>query len=150
MNIKYYLPKDQQNLEQHGAWIDLKTNKAIFEMGDEYKAIPLGLRLKLPQGYEAIVVPRSSTFKRYKVLQVNSMGVIDTEYCGMKDEWHFPAYFADRMKIPIYTRICQFRIQLTQDATFLQKIMWLFSRPKFKRVDLLYGNNRGGFGSSGV
>lgn len=149
MTIKYYLNKSLPDLEQHGNWIDLHTAQEQYST-DGLVLIPLGLRMKIPKGYEAIIIPRSSTYKKYGIVQANSVGLIDTEYCGVNDEWKFPGIWINSNKtIPKHTRICQFRIQLSQDATFLQKLNWLRSKPKFERVDVWYGKDRGGFGSSG-
>lgn len=104
----------------------------------------------LPKGFEAHVVPRSSTFKNFKIVQSNSLGIIDNTYSGNDDEWKFPAISLERTVIKKGDRICQFRIQLSQKATIWQKIKWLFtSKIKFEWVDNLDSYSRGGFGSTG-
>ena len=103
----------------------------------EFKLIPLGIAIELPQGYEAHVVPRSSTFKNFGVLQVNSMGVIDETYCGDNDQWFMPVLAVRDTKICVNDRICQFRIMEHQPAL------------TFEQVDHLEGADRGGFGSTG-
>lgn len=116
----------------------------------DWALIPLGLAMKLPKGFEAVVVPRSSTFKHFGIIQANSMGVIDNTYCGDKDEWMFPAIALKDTAIKEGERICQFRIQLSQKATMWQKLKWLLSSGiKVVEVMSLSGNNRGGFGSTG-
>ena len=110
----------------------------------------LGVAMQLPKGYEAIVAPRSSTSKHFGILQANSVGVIDNSYCGDNDIWKFPAFVFGNKSIKNGDRICQFRIQLSQKATILQKLKWLFtSGIKFIYVDKLESDNRGGFGSTG-
>lgn len=117
----------------------------------EVTYIPLGVAMKLPKGYEAIVLPRSSTPKKFGITCGNSMGVIDNSYCGNEDEWKFPAVAIRPTSIEKGTRICQFRIQLSQKATMWQKIKWLFtSGIKLVEVDDLGSTNRGGLGSTGV
>lgn len=109
--------------------------------------IPLGVCMELPKGYEAIVIPRSSTFKKYGLIQTNSVGLIDNSYCSEKDEWKFPGMATKDTIIPKGTRICQFRVQLSQKATVWQKLKWLLSGPmKLVKVDHLDNNPRGGFG----
>ena len=112
--------------------------------------IPLGVIIKLPKGYEAHLMPRSSTFLKWGLIQTNSIGVIDNLYCGNNDEWKLPVLATKAVTIPRGTKIAQFRIQLTQKATPWQKIKWLFSsKPKFKRVAFTSDPSRGGFGSTG-
>lgn len=103
-----------------------------------YKLIKLGVAMKLPEGYEAHIVPRSSTFKNYGILMANSMGIIDNSYCGDNDEWMFPAFFTRKTVIHKGDRICQFRIEKKQPNI------------KFNVVDKLGNEDRGGFGSTGV
>ena len=111
----------------------------------------LGVAVQLPKGHEAIVIPRSSTFKKYGILQSNSEGLIDNSYCSSEDEWKMPMVATRAMVIPKGTRVAQFRIQLSQKATVWQKIKWLFSsKPKLIRVDSLDNETRGGFGSTGT
>ena len=103
----------------------------------EFMKIPLGVAMELPEGYEAHVVPRSSTFEKYGVIMTNSFGVIDNKYCGDNDFWSFPAYAVRDTWIMKNERICQFRIVKQQpEVTFL-------------RVDKLGNEDRKGFGSSG-
>lgn len=110
----------------------------------------LGICVQVPKGYECIVVPRSSTFKNFGILQTNSFGVIDQTYCGDDDEWGMPMVATRQVTIPKGTRIAQFRVQLSQKATVWQKIKWLFSStPKIKQVFSLDNPQRGGFGSTG-
>lgn len=112
--------------------------------------INLGVAMELPKGCEAVVIPRSSTFKKWGVMQVNSQGEIDNVYKGNNDVWHMPVIAFKNVTIPKGTRLCQFRVQLNQKATVWQKIKWLFSNGvKLKKVETLSDNNRGGFGTSG-
>ena len=99
--------------------------------------IPLGVALELPKGYEALVIPRSSTFKNYGVLQTNSCGLIDESYCGNNDQWYFPALAIRDTVIHVNDRICQFRILKHQPEL------------SFVEVQELTGKDRGGFGSTG-
>lgn len=109
--------------------------------------IPLGVAMEIPKGYEAILAPRSSTFKRYGLLQSNSIGIIDNSFSSDKDEWKLAVVATRNVTIPKGTRLCQFRIQLSQKATVWQKFKWLFSgAPKLKHVETLNNPTRGGFG----
>lgn len=113
--------------------------------------VPLGIAMKLPKGFEAIIAPRSSTFKNYGITQTNSIGVIDNSYSGDSDEWKFPCIALRDTEIGMGDRICQFRIQLSQKASVWQKLKWfLCSGIKLVEVKSLGGRARGGFGSTGV
>lgn len=122
---------------REGDWIDLYAADSVRIQAGDFKLIPLGVAMKLPTGYEAHVVPRSSTYMKYHVIQANSMGVIDNAYCGDLDEWKFPAYATEDTFIPAGDRICQFRIVRQQPSI------------RFAIVSTLGGKNRGGFGSTG-
>ena len=107
--------------------------------------------MEIPEGYEAIILPRSSTFSKYGIIMTNSAGVIDSSYCGDTDEWRFPAVAFRHSSINVGDRICQFRIQLSQKATVWQKIKWLFSsKIEFVEVEHLGNADRGGFGTTGI
>lgn len=121
-----------------GDWIDLRAAKTVELKKGEFAPIPLGIGMILPQGYEAHIVPRSSTFKNFKVIQTNHFGIIDQSYCGNDDQWMFPAYALEDTVIKKNERICQFRIMKKQPEI------------NFIIVDELNDNNRGGFGSTGV
>ena len=123
--------------EQHGEWIDLFTAEDIFMRAGWYENISLGVSIELPDGYYAEMVPRSSTFKKYGILMANSIGIIDHDYCGDNDIWHFPAYATRNIYIPVGTRICQFR--LVKNPPDIE----------FEQVEFLGNEDRGGFGSTG-
>lgn len=122
---------------QTGDWIDLRISEDVRLKAGEHKLIPLGVAMKLPKGYEALIIPRSSTFKKYGVIQANSVGLIDESYCGNNDEWKFPAYATRDIEIPKNTRICQFRIIEHQPPVDIVEVTELSEI------------NRGGFGSTG-
>ena len=118
-------------------WIDLRAAEDIEMKAGEFRLIPLGVAMRLPSGYEAHIVPRSSTFKNFGILQTNHMGVIDESYCGSNDQWFFPALAIRDTVIHVNDRICQFRIMEHQPSlTFVEN-------------DLLDNRDRGGFGSTG-
>lgn len=122
-----------------------RVRNVTFDM----QLIPLGVAMKIPNNYEALVIPRSSTCKSMGLIQANSVGLIDSSYCGNEDEWKFPALAIRNTTIIEGERICQFRIQLSQKATFIQKIKWLFSNGvEIEEVDSLDDVSRGGFGST--
>ena len=118
-------------------WIDLHAAETVTLKAGEFRLIPLGVAIALPAGYEAHIVPRSSTFKNYGILQANSMGVVDCSYCGDNDQWRMPVYATRNVTIEKNARICQFRIMRNQPPL------------RFTRVERLDGPDRGGFGSTG-
>ena len=139
IRIKYH-DKDMPKLKKidKGDWVDLYTVEEVNMTQGDFKYINLGVSMELPAGYEAIMAPRSSTFKNWGIIQTNSIGVIDSSYCGNNDIWMMPAYATRDIKIPPYTRIAQFRIQKTQPDFIFEEC-----------ADL--GNaTRGGLGSTGT
>lgn len=138
INIKYVKEgMDKIEILSGGDWIDLRIAEDVTLEAGEFKLIPLGVAMVLPKGYEALVIPRSSTFKKYGIIQANSVGLIDETYCGNNDEWHFPAYATRNINIPKNTRICQFRIIEHQPSVGIVEVTELSEV------------NRGGFGSTG-
>ena len=135
-----------------GEWIDLYVPDYDDVQINKGKCalINLGIAMKLPEGFEAIIAPRSSTPKNFNVLLANSIGIIDNSYSGNNDEWKFNAYAIEDTYIKNKERICQFRIQLSQKATIWQKLKWLFSSGvELVEVENLDSIDRGGFGSTG-
>ena len=152
LKIKIKTFKDQilPEIISKGDWIDLRAAEDYNLKPGEYKLLKLGVAMELPKGFEAIVVPRSSTFRNYGILCANSFGVIDYSYNGDMDEWKFPAFSPKGSMILAKDRICQFRIQLSQKATVWQKIKWFLSNGiKIEKVERLNTINRGGVGSTG-
>lgn len=138
ISVKYLPGAHELEQVDWGSWIDLYTYENVTLKQGEQKYINLGLAMKLPDGYEAIMAPRSSTYKNWGLTQTNSIGVIDSTYCGDNDIWMFPAHATRTVSIPAGTRLCQFRIQKEQP-----KIV-------FETVDSLGEEDRGGMGSSGL
>lgn len=127
--------------ESKGDWIDLKAMRDVFMGMGEFTLIPLGVAMKLPEGYEAHIAPRSSTFKNYGIIMVNSVGVVDEKFCGPNDMWQFPAFKLGAGREPVIRkgdRICQFRIIKKQPKI------------EFVESDLSGETDRGGIGSTGV
>ncbi|MCI9162784.1 MAG: dUTP diphosphatase [Lachnospiraceae bacterium] len=118
-------------------WIDLRAAEDVAMQAGEFRLIPLGVAMELPEGYEAHVVPRSSTYKNFGIIQTNHMGVIDESYCGDHDQWYFPAYALRDTQIREGDRICQFRIMEHQPVI------------RFEEVESLGHKDRGGIGSTG-
>ena len=118
-------------------WIDLRAAAHIQLKAGEFRLIPLGIAMQLPQGYEAHIVPRSSTFKNFGVIQTNHCGIVDESYCGDNDQWFFPALAMRDTVIDVNDRICQFRIFEHQPALV------------FDEVGSLNNQDRGGIGSTG-
>ena len=135
----HYFSDDLPRLQKTGKgdWIDLYAAQTMQLRAGDFALIPLGVSMQLPEGYEAHIAPRSSTFKNYGILQTNSMGVVDCSYCGDGDQWQMPVYATRDVVIEKNARICQFRIMENQP------------RLTFTRVERLDGPDRGGFGSTG-
>lgn len=137
IKIKYF--NDVQEIEalEVGDWIDLRSAESVDIKAGEYKLIRLGVAMELPEGYEALVAPRSSTFKNYGILLANSLGIIDESYKGDNDEWKFLAYATRDTHVEKNDRICQFRI--------------IEHQPKIKltKVESLGNADRGGIGTTG-
>ncbi len=139
IKIKYFSDKIEKltYIDGKSDWIDLRAADDVILKKGEFKLIPLGVAMQLPQGYEAHIVPRSSTFKNFGIIQTNHQGVVDCSYCGDNDQWFMPVLAIRDTEIHVNDRICQFRIMENQ--------------PKidFEEVASLEGADRGGFGSTG-
>ncbi len=140
IKIKYFSDKlsKLEYIDGKSDWIDLRAAEAVSLKKGEYYAIPLGIAMKIPEGYEAHVAPRSSTFKNYGIIMVNSPGIIDNSYCGPEDQIYMPVYAVRDTQIMFNDRICQFRIVENQPKLL------------FAEDDLNDEKNRGGIGSTGV
>ena len=121
-----------------GDWIDLRAAERVELKAGEFRLISLGVSMKLPEGYEAHIAPRSSSFAKWGFLQVNSVGVVDNSYAGTNDIWKLPVYATRDAVIEVNDRICQFRI--------LERMPQIV----FTEVDALDDADRGGFGSTGA
>ena len=141
LNIKIkYHNKNIEKIEkiEKGDWIDLRAAETVTLEAGDFKIISLGVSMKLPDGYEAYVVPRSSTYKKWGIIQANSMGIIDNSYSGDNDIWGMPVVALQDTTINEGDRICQFRI------------MKKMNEVEFEEVEKLDGSDRGGFGSTGT
>lgn len=138
LRIKYF-DKNIEKLKktEKGDWIDLRSAIDISLKKGDFALIPLGVGMVLPDGYEAHIVPRSSTFKNWKIIQTNSVGIIDNSYSGENDQWMMPVYAVEDTEIKKNDRICQFRILEKMPALEIQE------------VEHLNDVSRGGFGSTG-
>lgn len=139
IKIKYFTDKiDKIKKIDNGDWIDLRAAERVELKAGEFKLIPLGIAMQLPKGYEAHIVPRSSTYKNFGIIQTNHQAVIDESYSGNNDQWFFPAYALKDTVIEINDRICQFRIIKKQPEI------------NFEEVNVLENKDRGGIGSTGT
>lgn len=139
IKIKYFTDKIERltYIDGKSDWIDMRAAEDMVLKAGEFRLIPLGVAMELPQGYEAHVVPRSSTYKNFGIIQTNHMGIIDETYCGDNDQWFFPAYALRDTEIHAGDRICQFRIMEHQPPIV------------FDEVESLGHEDRGGHGSTG-
>lgn len=151
-----------------GDWVDLMASQEVIlqapqagtlkghdvkhrDVISDVTYIPLGVAMKLPDGYEAIMASRSSAAKKMGVIMANGIGIVDQSYCGDGDQWMYPAIALRKTSIAHNTRLCQFRIQLSQKATLWQKIKWLLtSGIELVEVESLGNEDRCGMGSTGT
>lgn len=139
IKIKYFDNEiDKIQKIEKGDWIDLRAAETLELKAGEFKLIKLGVGMKLPDGYEAHIVPRSSTFKSFGIIQTNHCAIIDSSYCGDNDQWFYPAYALRDTVIHKNDRICQFRIIEKQPEL------------TFEEVEHLEDTDRGSFGSTGT
>ena len=139
IKIKYFNDKLEKltYIDGKSDWIDLRAAEDVDLKQGEFKLIPLGVAMQLPKGYEAHIVPRSSTFKNFGIIQTNHQGVVDCSYCGDNDQWLMPALAVRDTHISFNDRICQFRIMENQPKIAFDEVVSLSS------------TDRGGFGSTG-
>ena len=140
IKIKYHTDEIEKlrYIDGKSDWIDLRAAEDVELKAGEFKLISLGVSMELPEGYEAYIVPRSSTFKNFGIIQTNHHAIIDETYCGDNDIWKYPAYALRDTIIHKNDRICQFRIEKHQPAIM------------FEEVDTLGNKDRNGFGTTGV
>lgn len=139
IKIKYHSGEIEKlrYIDGKSDWIDLRSAENVTLKAGEFRLISLGVSMALPKGYEALIAPRSSTFKNYGIIQTNHVGVVDETYCGDGDVWRMPVYAVRDTEIKVNDRICQFRIQKHQPQII------------FDEVEYLDSADRGGFGSTG-
>ena len=139
IKIKYFTDKIEKlaYIDGKSDWIDLRASEEVTLKQGEFALVPLGVAMELPKGYEAHIVPRSSTYKNFGVIQANHCGVVDGSYCGDNDMWRMPVIAMRDTQIHVNDRICQFRIMKNQPEIL------------FEGVEHLEGKDRGGFGTTG-
>ena len=139
IRIKYFTDEIEklEYIDGKSDWIDLRASEEVELKAGDFKLIPLGVAMQIPEGYEGHLAPRSSTFKTWGLIQTNSVGVIDCSYCGDDDMWRMPVYATRDTVVHVNDRVAQFRI--------------IENQPKivFEEVESLGNENRGGFGSTG-
>lgn len=165
IKVKYHNPNCKFEFISKGEWIDLRASETVHfeapyantlnggrnkrDVVFDFKLISLGFAMKLPKDFEAQIVPRSSTYKSWGIVQTNSIGIIDSSYSGNNDIWKFPAIAYKSSCILEGERVCQFRIQPSQKASIWTKIKWLFTNKiEFVEVEDLQSADRGGFGTT--
>lgn len=139
IKIKYFTDKIDKlaYIDGKSDWIDVRASEEVTLKQGEFALVPLGVAMELPKGYEAHIVPRSSTYKNFGVIQANHCGVVDGSYCGDNDMWRMPVIAMRDTQIHVNDRICQFRIMKNQPEIL------------FEEVEHLEGKDRGGFGTTG-
>lgn len=139
LKVRYHREEfpDLPDVVQYGNFIDLYNAQEVTLSQGEFRLLNLGISVECPEGYWMQIVPRSSTFKKYGIIQTNSFGVLDTDYCGDNDIVMMPVYAVRETVIPANERICQFR--LVKNNPF-----------EIETVEKLNNKDRGGFGSTGT
>lgn len=139
IKVKYFTDKIDklEYIDGKSDWIDLRASEDVVLKKGDFALIPLGVAMELPKGYEAHIVPRSSTYKNFGIIQANHCGIVDGSYCGDNDMWRMPVIAMRDTQIHMNDRICQFRIMENQPKLV------------FQEVERLTGKDRGGFGSTG-
>ena len=135
IKIKYFTDKIDKlaYIDGKSDWIDLRASEEVTLKQGEFALVPLGVAMELPKGYEAHIVPRSSTYKNFGVIQANHCGVVDGSYCGDNDMWRMPVIAMRDTQIHVNDRICQFRIMKNQPEILFEEVEHL----------------EGGFGTTG-
>lgn len=137
--VHYHDPDlEKLSVAVNGDWVDLRCADTVRLDAGQFAILPLGVSMRLPDGYEAHIAPRSSTFKRWGILQTNGVGVIDNSYSGDNDIWGMPVYATRETTVCKGDRVCQFRIMRRMEPV------------RFEEVAHLDGDDRGGFGSTGI
>lgn len=137
IQIKYLRDIEPIKVIENSDWVDLRAACDCTIPAGSYLVIPLGIAVKLPKGYSAIIAPRSCMLERFGIIQANSIGVIDNSYSGERDEWKIPVIAFRDTKILKNQRICQFTLIKKRDF-------------ELETVQKLHSINRGGFGSTGI
>ncbi|MFL0250305.1 dUTP diphosphatase [Clostridium neuense] len=151
IRVKYFEGATRLKKIKKGNWIDVYANKDVFVKVGERAMIPLGFALELPQGWEAHLAPRSSTFKTWGIIQTNSVGVVDDTYIGDNDQWHMPVYCLQGKNKEVLDGVEQNGTWVRQGDKIGQfRIMEVMPEIEFKEVESFGNADRGGFGSTGV
>jgi dUTP pyrophosphatase len=161
IRIKYFEGATKLKKIEKGNWIDVYSSKDVFVKEREREMIPLGFALELPQGWEAHLAPRSSTFKTWGIIQTNSVGVVDDTYIGDNDEWHMPVYCLQGKHVEKNSKILSEdeRMYETESCgTWIKKgdkigqfrIMEVMPKIEFEEVESFGNSDRGGFGTTGT
>ena len=132
IKIKYFTDKIEplDYIEGKSDWIDMRASEEVTLKAGEFALIPLGVAMELPKGYEAHLVPRSSTFKNWGIIQTNSVGIVDGSYCGDNDMWRMPVYATRDTVIHVNDRIAQFRIVENQPEIVFEKVEHLTGKDR--------------------
>lgn len=160
IRVKYFEGATKLKKIKKGNWIDVYSNKDVFVKVGERAMIPLGFALELPQGWEAHLAPRSSTFKTWGIIQTNSVGVVDDTYIGDNDQWHMPVYCLQAKYIGKDSgTLCDLPLDvIDHEGTWIKKgdkigqfrIMEVMPEIEFEEVESFGNADRGGFGTTGI
>ena len=161
IKVKYFEGATKLQKIKKGNWIDVYANKDVFVKVGEREMIPLGFALELPQGWEAHLAPRSSTFKTWGIIQTNSVGVVDDTYIGDNDQWYMPVYCLQGKYIEkALGALCDLPLDVMKEheGTWIKKgnkigqfrIMEVMPEIEFEEVESFGNDDRGGFGTTGI
>lgn len=120
-----------------GDCIDLYTHNSVSYKKGDTVVVDFGVAMVLPNGYEAHIYPRSSTFEKYGLLLTNSVGIIDNAYHGDEDWWCGKFYATRDGEVLQGDRVAQFRL-----VKSMQPVM-------FDEQHQLGLDSRGGYGTTG-
>jgi len=152
IKVKYHTDIEPLKIINGGDWIDLRVAEDVFIPKNEFKLVSLGISIQLPENHEAHVVPRSSTFKNFGIIQTNHCGIIDNSYSGDQDIWRFPAYCLkpkDEYISPETGEVIPGTWLHKNDRVCQMRIMEKMPKLEIETVEMLNNPNRGGFGSTG-
>lgn len=140
LKVKYHNGMEEfpLRIKSGNGGIDVYASENISVPKNKLTLISLGISIKVPKGWQCILLPRSSSYKNFNILQANSIGLIDESYQGNNDIWKLPVISDKDIEIKRGDKIAQFMIVPNYVENFF-----------IEEVESLDAPDRGGFGTSG-
>lgn len=146
--IRYLDGAKELVINPKGNCIDVYAYEDMFIPYMGYAMINLGFAMQLPKGKIAKLYPRSSTFKKYGLIQTNHIGIIDETYCSDTDVWHMPVQCTMPKQVD---KVMIGDKKITIAGTWIKKgdsiaqfeIVDAMEIPTFKKVESLNNEARG-------